>query len=89
MSRVSQLGAWFLKIGFLKQLLINLTFTVHTTTCSGARAVTAMGWHQGRRNADCLFSIYHRLVGQVTVASWPATTIATNGKSPSHSSTAD
>jgi hypothetical protein len=29
-----------LKIGFLKQLLINLTITVRITTCAGARAVT-------------------------------------------------
>jgi hypothetical protein len=29
-----------LKISFLKQLLINLTITVRTTTCAGARAVT-------------------------------------------------
>jgi hypothetical protein len=35
------------EIGFLKQLLINLTITVRPTTCAGARAVTVKALASG------------------------------------------
>src|ERR1700682_5009019 len=89
MRRVSQLGAWFNKIGLLEELLINLTIRVPPQPSQEREPSRRRPWHQGPGDVDCcwnLFSMYCRPVGQVIFANWLATTSAMSGKSPIHSS---
>src|SRR2546422_1768180 len=76
-------------IGFLEQLLINLTIRVPPQPAEGREPSRRRPWHQGPEDADYrwnLFSMYCRPVGQVIFANWLATTSAMSGKSPIHSS---
>src|SRR5712692_1590819 len=76
-------------MGFLEQLLINLTITVPPQPAQEREPSRRRPWHQGPGDADCrwnLFSMYCRPVGQVIFANWLATTSAMSGKSPIHSS---
>jgi len=63
MRRVSQLGAWFNKIGLLEELLINLTIRVPPQPAQEREPSRRRPWHQGPGDADCrwsLFSMYCR-----------------------------
>jgi|SRR5271165_7122579 len=69
--------------------LIYLTMKVRTATCAGARAATVAALASGAGgNADCLWSLFsmrHRLVGQVIFAVDFRATFAASGKSPMRS----
>ena len=76
-------------MGFLEQLLINLTIRVPPQPAQEREPSRRRPWHQGPGDVDCrwnLFSMYCRPVGQVIFANWLATTSAMSGKSPIHSS---
>ena len=82
-------GCMVYQIGFLEQLLINLTIRVPPQPAQEREPSRRRPWHQGPGDADCrwnLFSMYCRPVGQVIFANWLATTSAMSGKSPIHSS---
>src|SRR6266436_6890506 len=81
-------GCMVQQIGFLEQLLINLTIRVPPQPAQEREPSRRRPWHQGPGDADCrwnLFSMYCRLVGQVIFANWLATTSAMSGKSPINS----
>src|SRR5260221_14058132 len=81
-------GGMVQQIGFLKQLLINLTIRVPPQPAQEREPSRRRPWHQGPGDADCrwnLFSMYCRPVGQVIFANWLATTSAMSGKSPIYS----
>jgi len=67
MRRVSQLDAWFSKIGFPEQLLVNLTIRVPAQPAQEREPSRRRPWHQGPGDVDCrwnLFSMYGRPLGK-------------------------
>src|SRR6266436_3639870 len=82
-------GCMVQQVGFLEQLLINLTIRVPPQPAQEREPSRRRPRHQGPGDADCrwnLFWMYCRPVGQVIFANWLATTSAMSGKSPIHSS---
>ena len=62
-------------MGFLEQLLSNLTIRVPPQPAQEREPSRRRPWHQGPGDADCrwnLFSMYCRPVGQVIFANWLA-----------------